>query len=119
MLTETAATLSRRSATPTHISLRFMRLAFLLLPCVTTGCMAFNVPSVRYDDPTDRGGLLGPQRTLAPEEVDQVRNGASLSGCHGCAADEELVVDEEAPPEVPWPRFHPLPTRPVFSAPAG
>lgn len=81
--------------------------------------MAFNIPSVRYDDPTDRGGLLGPQRKLAPEEVEQVRAGASLSGCNGCSVsgDDEEVIEEEAPPEVPWPRFHPLPTRPVFSAP--
>lgn len=82
--------------------------------------MALNIPSVRYDDPTDRGGLLGPQRQMAPEELDALRSNASSAGCQGCAADEELeALEQEAPPEVPWPRFHPLPTRPVFSAPAG
>ncbi|MCC9643400.1 hypothetical protein LOC71_14035 [Rhodopirellula sp. JC740] len=26
----------------------------------------------------------------------------------------ERFVEQEKPPEVPWPRFHPVPTRPVF-----
>ncbi len=85
------------------------------------------IPSVRYLDPEDRGGLLGPQRPASPAEVAEASGGqvivagsdapASCLGCNDLGGEGGCEDDEpEKPPEVPWPRFHPLPTRPVFSS---
>jgi hypothetical protein len=101
----------------------------LLFPAFFGGCVAFNIPSVRFDDPRDRGGILGPHRQTDPEELEMMREMAASESCGPggigggiCASqfDEEDIdggEKPETPPEVPWPRFHPLPTRPVFSSP--
>jgi len=97
-----------------------------LFPVLLSGCMALSIPSVRYHDPEDRGGLLGPQRPANQAEVvavsgEQVvaESGGEPSNCTGCGDDDCdrgcEGSESEKPPEVPWPRFHPLPTRPVFS----
>lgn len=97
-----------------------------LFPVLLSGCMALSIPSVRYHDPEDRGGLLGPQRPANPVEVADVsgeqvfmEGGGERATCLGCGdegCDGECDGSEsEKPPEVPWPRFHPLPTRPVFT----
>lgn len=91
----------------------------IFLPTLSSGCVALNIPSVRYDDPDDQGGLLGPHRQAAgggnrsgsvPLSADCESSSEFLAGDDGLA-----VSDAPKPPEVPWPRFHPLPTRPVFS----
>lgn len=115
-----------------------------LFPCVvalailasSTGCVALNVPSQRHHDPTDDGGLLGHWKTnrstvtvgsadhagaldLVQEAgVPVDSNGLHLVNDQHCG-DALCSVDGFAPPppkepEVPWPRYHPLPTRPVF-----
>src|SRR5687768_8679550 len=99
-------------------------LVSLLAPLLCGGCVALNIPSVRYDDPADRGGIFGPHRNTAVGSVadtvggDSGGLGEAPQSAARCA-DESLEDIEEYPPpktpEVPWPRFHPLPTRPVFS----
>jgi hypothetical protein len=100
----------------------------LLLPALLcqAGCIAMNIPSQRFHDPDDHGGLLGHWRT-----------GGNACGLHHqpghghgggpCLDGGPLEVDpfdpnvdadgQPKPPEVPWPRFHPVPTRPVFAKP--
>ncbi len=90
------------------------------------GCVALNIPSQRYDDPSDRGGIFGPHRPrgqgtpVHPVQVDGALPSIDDSYCPATdtSAWEEGVEEPEKTPEVPWPRFHPLPTRPVFSSPA-
>lgn len=43
----------------------------------------------------------------------QVAYGNPDEACFG----EEFDPESEAEPDVPWPRFHPIPTRPVFGGP--
>ena len=106
--------------------LRFVLGVVCLFPVLLSGCMALSIPSVRYHDPDDRGGLLGPQRPASPTEVvvaseEQVfvEGGGELATCMSCGDDDCdggcEGSESEKPPEVPWPRFHPLPTRPVFT----
>ncbi|WP_246151376.1 hypothetical protein [Rubripirellula reticaptiva] len=100
-----------------------------------SGCLALNVPSERLHDPTDAGGILGDWKS------DSIGGCHHLAGGYGtgsglpagydgeCIDGGSLEVDpfgsafgsdstEPKPPEVPWPRFHPVPTRPVFGTPA-
>jgi len=80
-----------------------------LLPI--SGCVALNIPSQRFDDPADSGGLLGPWHTdplvHSLEQAEGCLDGGPLSN-------EPLLVEQAPESDVPWPRFHPLPTRPVF-----
>ncbi len=106
---------------PTSIARQLVAVA-LTMPLLFGGCIAFNIPSVRYDDPDDRGGMLGPQQKRDPAELAVLaeQHRAGSRSCLGGTVVNDLNIDEvkaEQPPEVPWPRFHPLPTRPVFSAP--
>jgi len=105
---------------------RFALCLVWLLPILLSGCMALSIPSVRYHDPEDRGGLLGPQRPAHPTEdvtasgeqvfVEDIAESSACMGCGDESCDDGCEGSEsERPPEVPWPRFHPLPTRPVFS----
>ncbi len=92
----------------------WLALGLAVLTSVQTGCVALGIPSVRYDDPSDRGGLLGPQRPADPSAPAEL--GAAGCSAAGCQSDGQQVEPEPPPvPAVPWPRFHPLPTRPVFS----
>lgn len=117
--------------------------ALLLLSQV--GCVALNIPSHRFHDPTDHGGLLGHWRTGG--HGDPIGSGTTHSGgsidnsihtphaihadpCHQtagfCLDGGPLEADPFDPtldangnprkPEVPWPRFHPVPSRPVFGS---
>jgi len=98
-----------------------------LVPMISGGCVAMNIPSVRYDDPDDRGGPFGPQKKTDPETIAMHMDGGQSWDASGPASCVDCVDDDswdgagaehsEKPPEVPWPRFHPLPTRPVFSSP--
>ena len=102
-----------------------------VLIAVCPGCVALNIPSVRYHDPADHGGLFGPWSDAAgptPSAAVGVRHesaGAAAEAWRpgaeplspppaGCGPDAPLAAVPEADPDVPWPRFHPLPTRPVF-----
>ena len=111
-----------------------LRVSFLLT-LMHSGCVALNLPSERYHDPTDRGGIFGPWETgvvdpAATQALAHTPNGidhaASTIGSNvDCIGGESLSVDPfdttqgeyakpPEPPKVPWPRFHPVPTRPVF-----
>jgi len=88
------------------------------------GCLAMNIPSVRYQDPEDRGGILGAHKKQEPATLEAMAESQHSSidstscGCIDCGEGEMIDGEKpEKPPEVPWPRFHPLPTRPVFSLP--
>ncbi len=72
---------------------------------ISSGCVALSIPSERYHDEADRGGMFGPQRGANAE-----RNCES-----DLFTDADDFQESEKPAEVPWPRFHPLPTRPVFA----
>ncbi|MGV3483215.1 MAG: hypothetical protein ACO1RT_02220 [Planctomycetaceae bacterium] len=100
----------------------------LLMPVLSGGCVALNIPSVRYDDPEDHGGLFGPHRKSAlhaTPHAGEADGGVLVDAPAACATCVDDGLDEfgdDAPAkaaEVPWPRFHPLPTRPVFSSASG
>ena len=80
------------------------------------GCIAWNVPSQRFHDASDRGGLLGPWTSEAAHaslDAAHCRNwdgGPLRDDCDDPATTSPPVPKEE----VPWPRFHPLPTRPIL-----
>ena len=91
------------------------------------GC-ALNIPSQRFHDPTDHGGIFGHwdkpgsgQSHLRPPGG--FHGTACVDGGSHCACDPLDPRSEESyepnPPEVPWPRFHPVPTRPVFGGTLG
>jgi len=111
---------------------RLPRLLVLIsIAGVSSGCVALSIPSQRFHDPADRGGIFGDFRGGGQRQgtsgAGHGRHAASEfcgdADCTACgsslyATEEELHDDErhhEKPPEVPWPRYHPVPTRPVFS----
>lgn len=100
------------------------------------GCVALNLPSERIADPSDRGGLFGHWRRSANHhsvgEHSIAPNREFAMGTAGSCVDsdcwdggplgedscESCEDGKPAAPEVPWPRFLPVPTRPVFGSPA-
>ncbi len=88
------------------------------------GCVALNIPSHRFHDPADHGGPLGHWRHQDPLSEGVSPVDGSHQGGPWCIDGGPLEVDPCDPsldvhgnpkqPEVPWPRFHPVPTRPVF-----
>ncbi|WP_231603751.1 hypothetical protein [Neorhodopirellula pilleata] len=114
----------------------------VLTSVASTGCLALGVPSQRLHDPLDQGGLLGdwkanPSRTIAATTAELVSEGGVVVASHAdcgshvaseiglldlppgaCALDLDanghVAAKPEKPPEVPWPKYHPVPTRPVF-----
>ncbi|MEM6776504.1 MAG: hypothetical protein AAF670_02535 [Planctomycetota bacterium] len=116
--------------------------SILLLP-ICAGCVALGLPSERYHDPSDHGGLLGDWRSAdgvvpaampAPLAEEFIEEGAVLvpnenhAPCGSCLSDDAsycfpmdldpvtgaAASKPPAAPEVPWPRYHPVPTRPVL-----
>ncbi len=84
---------------------------------LASGCISPNLPSQRYHDPHDRGGLFGDYRGSGSESS---QGCVRTIGHHGDDFEDDSSLGEhgsQKPPEVPWPRYHPVPTRPVFSAP--
>ncbi len=98
----------------------------ILVTISQIGCVALSIPSERIHDPADHGGIFG----------DWKENSACSDGAceHPSRSFSELAIDggplecdpldpafdvHEKPKkdEVPWPLFHPVPTRPVFSGP--
>ncbi len=69
---------------------------FLAISMVLVGCVGPGIPSDRY---------LGDE---IPAEFHGSGTHPPLS--HHCEAEET-----EPPKEIPWPMFHPIPTRPVFA----
>lgn len=128
------------SRIPLNVSLLLTLSLTLILTMLSSGCVALNLPSERYNDPTDHGGIFGgwetgvvdPAATAANHHsanhhsvngIDHVA--AKIESSVDCIGGESLDVDPfdtangeyakpPEPPEVPWPRFHPVPTRPVF-----
>ncbi|TWT79915.1 hypothetical protein CA13_13250 [Planctomycetes bacterium CA13] len=111
---------------------------------VQGGCVALNIPSERIADPTDGGGMFGdwnkgqhrgaanqgPRPTTFADgseiafDCDDLgckSDGEGMNREFGCGPLEVDPFDDSVdqsgvvkPPEIPWPRFHPVPTRPVF-----
>ncbi len=60
-------------------------------------------------------GPIACDRCLGDTTAEECSSGGCFSDCDGefdslCEEDE----GKPKPPEIPWPRFHPIPTRPVF-----
>ncbi len=109
---------------------RWLSIACWLCLCVgSSGCVVLGIPSERFHDPADAGGLLGDwkrDQVYGPSEVaaELAQQGVVIATHDGVFCGDEAALD--APPngcsgtiparlpEVPWPRFHPVPTRPVF-----
>ena len=100
----------------------------LALAITQAGCVALNIPSRRHLDPSDDGGLFGSWNggdgTNGSESLHVHSEGCPCEGsfdaCVGDCGDCEwgCGIDETVrPPEIPWPRFHPVPTRPIFGPP--
>lgn len=113
-----------------------------LILVTSTGCLALGVPSQRLHDPIDQGGLLGdwkanPSRTIAATTSELIAEGGVVVPTNAACASHpkpdmglldlppgasaldlattgHFAPRPEKPPEVPWPKYHPVPTRPVF-----
>jgi hypothetical protein len=107
---------------PKAISLSVMLIGTFL----QSGCVALNIPSQRHDDPSDGGGILGswedparPGRVLKEILVGPPPE-AGMDACDDFTpvgaefGNGEYATNEPPKPEVPWPKYHPIPTRPVF-----
>ena len=112
------------------MNIRITLVAWLLLLAMTQlGCVALNVPSQRYHDPVDGGGIFGGWTSSSPtvqsHQASIYHPGSDIidEGCLGGSLEVDPFDSDSStdgnpkPPEVPWPRFHPVPTRPVFGNP--
>lgn len=128
-MTMTPTKFLRRS---TSVILAIMFLAF------QPGCIALNLPSERHHDPSDAGGILGGWKngsvglghrvTAAFNDASDLGDGihagdfdSSGEACidggplgHDPSMDGSAGGGDTKPPEIPWPRYHPVPTRPIF-----
>lgn len=104
---------------------RILLLLFLVGTLLTqVGCVALNIPSQRFHDPADHGGLFGHWRSGHSQNTPHPPSREFHGSSGFCIDGGPLEVDPFDPsldvngnpkqPEVPWPRFHPVPTRPVF-----
>lgn len=99
---------------------RHLLVLLILLPSFGGGCVALNLPSERYDDPEAAVGQ--------PPGIDSLllwaprRDGSTAAAPPSESIDStsEAIDPASEPhasgrlPAVPWPRFHPVPTRPVY-----
>jgi hypothetical protein len=111
----------------TNATLSLLSLSVVLVVCTQAGCLALNIPSQRHHDPQDSGGIFGEWRKPAypgrlVKEILVGSDGECDGGC-GTGADGECFEGEYygatstqpvEVPSVPWPQYHPVPTRPVF-----
>jgi len=85
-----------------------------------SGCVGLGIPSVRYHDGSPREGRTLDEAILFDTEGPSCADGqcGPLPGEQFAAEDcgEAASVEPPELPNVPWPRFHPLPTAPVFSS---
>lgn len=90
-----------------------------------SGCVGLNIPSVRYHEPPtppgaprtlDEALLFSRDPALGPGPAGQgmVGGGACPTGDCGPELEEPPAGPAPKLPAVPWPRFHPVPTTPVF-----
>jgi len=77
-------------------------------------------------DPTDHGGLFGEWKDSvgeagsSPAQLAHSLSQYSIDGGPLECDHQEPSLEGNEPPkkdEIPWPRFHPIPTRPVFGGP--
>ncbi len=110
---------------PSTFCLRLLATGML---AASTGCLGLNIPSGRYHDPSpaaagrttpdgprrlDHALLFAnprvpPETSGAWEEHDPTACGSRLPAGGSRGQEDDL-------PAVPWPRFHPVPTAPVFA----
>ncbi|MFK8111918.1 MAG: hypothetical protein AB8B91_06935 [Rubripirellula sp.] len=109
--------------------LRILTILFLATCSSQLGCVALNIPSQRFQDAQDHGGVLGHWRNHGHLATPTGTGHNHHHDGEACSFDGgPLEVDPFDPsldassnpkqPEVPWPRFHPVPTRPVFGGSA-
>lgn len=117
--------------TPSNLIRTFLGTSSLGL-FFTVGCIHPNVPSVRYGDalypqnaPVGSGDIVGDliQHSVIDPTINPAvghTNDPAMVGQEAFCGGEGLLADELGShrqpdtPEAPWPRFHPLPTRPVL-----
>ena len=101
-------------------------LALVLLVTSQVGCIALSIPSERQFDPADHGGLFGDwdQDTETTGQCcDHPHRSFDDLACDGGPLESDpldaslKIKGKPKKDEVPWPRFHPVPTRPVFGGP--
>ncbi len=95
---------------------KLLPLAFsIAVACLMlSGCIHPNIPSVRYG--TAQGEVPVEACGQAPQRSFNLLASMQEHG-HFQPLEEEIEEEERGKPEVPWPRFHPLPTRPVLGSP--
>ena len=96
---------------------------------LSSGCVALNIPSKRFHDSTDHGGVFGPWRKhhhvgdsshADPASAHVVNEHGLMHGWDGGPLEVDPFdpsLDANGQPkkqDIPWPRFHPIPTNPVF-----
>ncbi len=99
----------------------------LLLVSSQSGCVALSIPSERFHDPADGGGLFGHWHGDLGHSCERCEHSpgnwdpSSLDGGPLECDPLDPAAGEHGKPkqdEVPWPKFYPVPTRPVFGPPA-
>lgn len=89
---------------------------------LASGCVGLNLPSVRYHEAHDPGAIPTIDEALL---FSRQPTGCQMPAGPQTGSDEALQrqIEDEARerakheaslPKVPWPRFHPVPTAPVF-----
>lgn len=111
----------------------------IIVATAMPGCVALNIPSQRHHDPSDAGGILGNWKngsvglghrvTAAFNDASDLGSGINAddfnSSGEACIDGGPLGYDPSMDdgslgrggskaPEIPWPRYHPVPTRPIF-----
>jgi hypothetical protein len=116
---------------PTRLSFISYLTLGILVTISQIGCVALNIPSERLHDPADHGGILGdwktggagPQGACSEREWEHPSRSFSELSIDGGPLECDPLdpsLDQNGNPkkdEVPWPLFHPVPTRPVFGGP--
>jgi hypothetical protein len=96
---------------------------FLGMLLTQVGCVALNIPSQRFHDPADKGGLFGHWNSNHGHNAHHSTSHEFHDSCGPCLdggpLEEDPLEQVPAEPEVPWPRFHPVPTRPIFGSSHG
>ncbi|QDS94911.1 hypothetical protein FF011L_36940 [Roseimaritima multifibrata] len=86
-----------------------------------TGCVGLNIPSVRYHETPDPGPRTLDEALLFSKTSPGSGPNVQSCGlnCSGHCEEVDCGPDSgpaEKLPEVPWPRFHPVPTHPVYQS---
>lgn len=81
------------------------------------GCLALNLPSDRHADPSDTGGWFGGWRMSSAGGSPPTAACLTGGALEADPFDPASVPGGVEPESVPWPRFHPVPTRPIIPQP--